>query len=429
MARASTPTLLSLDRFARIFGMPPLPFNQALTVNLNPPVFPVGNCSSVWYQYDWQNYDQSSREQVAMAIDNAEKELAGIMGFYPAPKWIYEEEITYPRMYNNLFSDSDGLLPNGLAVSVHTKNSKLLGLGKRAVTLQITVSSAPGGGLVYSDADSDGFYETATITTAVAATDKKEVKLYFAGHSGDPTYEIRPVKSKTLVGGVLTVVLDSWLLIKPDLWEHYPTDTGTSVIDASTTANFVTSVEIYREYNDTTVAPITFYWEGSPGCSGCGGNGCELCLNGTQDGCASIRDANLGNIVPYPAEYYNGTWAYTEPLYFGEPRTLKVSYLSGAVDSLYLQGVTHDPLSNYWAEVIAWLALTRLERDVCGCGSAQAIAERLRVNLIESTSGGSSYYPVQDVITNPLGTRMGEFMAWKRVQNSGENRRLRVAVI
>ncbi len=60
-----------------------------------------------------------------------------------------------------------------------------------------------------------------------------------------------------------------------------------SAIDISTVANYVTSVDVYREYTDFTQASTEFYWETS--CELCGGAGCSACSLSTQDGCFHVR--------------------------------------------------------------------------------------------------------------------------------------------
>ena len=94
MARASTDTLLSLDRYAAVLGIPPPHFNQGFS-NV---IFPItASCPAVWFQYAWQNYDSVSREDLALEIANAEQDIADVLGYWPAPKWIAQEAHRYPR--------------------------------------------------------------------------------------------------------------------------------------------------------------------------------------------------------------------------------------------------------------------------------------------------------------------------------------------
>ena len=81
MARANTPTLLSLDRFAQILGVPPAHFAGGYTAT----VFPVtSSCSQVWFQHAWQAADKVGREELAVAIAGAEGDIASELGYWPA---------------------------------------------------------------------------------------------------------------------------------------------------------------------------------------------------------------------------------------------------------------------------------------------------------------------------------------------------------
>lgn len=412
MARASVETLLSLDRYAKIFGIPPIHFNGAGTPSLSPVVFPQDStCSSVWFQYDWQYYDKVSREQLAMAIKNAEEEIASIIGYYPAPMWINEEKIHYPRPYRREYF-GDGKNIRAQMKSVNTKYGRVRSIGQRALTLLGTPT------VVYTDEDSDDFEETATITiNDVDVDDLCEIKAYFTGYDGDPVWEIRQPSSVTLVGSTLTMVFDSWLLIDPDLWEAYPTSAGMEEIDISGTGNYVTTIDVYREYTNTAVKSVDFYWEAyAQTCTECSGTGCDVCQNTTQDGCANIRESEAGIIVPVPANYDSDDAQWNKTTWTGcrEPDYISLWYRAGDVDKRYLSGHSCDPLSNYWAQTIAWLATARLSRDFCSCNNLKSIGKDLQEDLSMS-AGGKTYFSTIEIINNPLGTRRGEVMAWKRI--------------
>lgn len=426
MARASTPTLLSLDRYAKILGITPVHFNGAAVPATSPVVFPLsGSCSNIWSQYSWQASDMVSREDLARAIHNAEMDIRREVGYSPAPEWIAQEVQRWSRPGRPEWRGY-ALNVNGHGMGFKTAWGKVIQAGRRATTL-IDTPTTGAGELVYSDEDGDGFSETATITvsTTLTSAEECEVKVYFASKVAAPEWEIRPLKSVTISGGTLTIVADSWLFIDPDLWEAFPTDDGFSAIDISTTSNFVTSVDVYREYTDHTQVSAQFLWErsGVAGstwngliCSNCGGSGCAVCAMPTQDGCLSIRNAELGIVIPSPATYdaTNSQWnavAYTN---CDMPAQVKLWYRAGEIDDRYLSGQICEPLSEYWAMTIAMLATARLERPLCACNNVTALAEDWRKDLSETTSS-VSYFTPSDVIGNPFGTRKGEVMAWQRV--------------
>src|SRR3990170_1966590 len=91
-------TLLSLPRYAKMCGINPVHFAGATAVNLNPVVMPVGStCGEVWARHDWQDYDHISHESLALAIRNAEEEIARAAGYWAAPTWLTEEVQEFPR--------------------------------------------------------------------------------------------------------------------------------------------------------------------------------------------------------------------------------------------------------------------------------------------------------------------------------------------
>lgn len=87
MARASRPTLLSLDRFAAILGLVPTAFNQGVSEV----IFPGNASCDPWFQYSFQRHDAVAREDVALEIEQAEQDIANFLGWWPAPRWIAQD--------------------------------------------------------------------------------------------------------------------------------------------------------------------------------------------------------------------------------------------------------------------------------------------------------------------------------------------------
>jgi len=77
----------------------------------------------------------------------------------------------------------------------------------------------------------------------------------------------------------------------------------------------------------------------------------------------------------------------------------------------YLSGYTCDPLDDQLANMIAWVTTARLERELCSCGNVTALAERLRTDLA-FTGTDTSFVIDFSLLSNPIGTRVGEVMAW-----------------
>jgi hypothetical protein len=418
-------TLLSLPRFARMVGIAPLHFAGVTASSLNPQVFPTGSsCGDVWPRYDWQKSDQVSHESLAYSIKDAEETLAKEVGYFAAPMWIAKEKKMYPRDFyrEGMYQVRD---VRGLPKGLNTRYGKIISGGRRGIEF-ITSATVLAGSLVYTDNDSDGLFETATITIPVKTTNACEYKIYFTGTNGQQDWEIRTPRVVDLTGGVLTLEFESWLFVEPGLLYAFPTDDGFQAVDMSTTASLVAAVDVYREYNDTSLASAVFQWEGNSTCGYCGGVGCSACSDIEQDGCIQVRDPEAGIVVPTPATY-DVTWSASSFDVCRAPDKVELYYLTGDQSNEYLRGISCDPLSDMWAWCIIWLAIARLERPPCSCNRLKNLFDYLRVDLSNSTSAGS-YFQGMELTTNPFGTHRGEMMAWKRVKHH-VGRKMSVAVI
>ncbi len=432
MARASTVTLLSLDRFARIMSLNPAHFNQGVGAAV---MVAGGGCQDVIHQYQWQANDRVSREDLALAIANAEEDIANIVGFYPGPKCINDEIHRYPQPYRPEWF-GDGTNIRGMGKSIKADRGKVITPGVCASSLIAVCTHGIGGTLDYIDTDADGYLDTARIVQPTAVTDIRELHVFFHGYLGDPAWEIRPPKAISITAGIATIDFWAWQLFLPSLWEALTTATPAGAIDLADNAAYVTSVDLYREYIDTTQPSARFYWEPGPGlpfdcsCSACGGTGCPVCGLTTQTGCLHIRDVIHGLVVPEPATYdeQGAAWAAASWTECREPDQVKIYYQAGDLDQAYRAGTAWDPLSTWWAETIAWLATARLERDICSCSAGSKMFAELRANTSRIDQQGPNWDITDDDKGNPLGPHWGEIKAWRRIKKVYP-RRIKVAVV
>jgi len=428
-------TLLSLPRYARVMGINPVHFQGGFGND----VWPLtDNCSDIWPSRSWQRSDAVSREDLATAILGAEADVARVLGYWPAATWISNEMHPTPKFYRNDLVDGGGrqFATSPARKSVMTRYKKVISGGRRAVTL-IDSPSVGGGDLVYSDEDSDGFIETATITVTTTVTDTCELKAYFPNKSGAREWEIRDPRSVTISGGVGTLVFDAWLFIEPEIQMAYPTHNDYVGICLDTIDNYVDTVDVYREYNDIVSPQAQFFWE--PGesavCSSCALtiNGSTLLPSGSseatgtctecgftaQDGCLLVRDFDTGQVVPAPGTYDATLGKYTISSYAigRDPDIVKIWYRAGDVGEARLAGYSCDSMSHFYAETIAWIATARLERPPCACGNLTALFERLRERPTSKEIREAIDF---GVLGNPIGTLRGELMAWSRLSRLGE---------
>ena len=421
MARASTPTLLSLDRYAQILGVAPPAFNSGVS-NV---VFPPETACHTWWQYEWQNHNAVSREEVAREIAIAEQDIANYMGWWPAPRWIAQDVKMYPRFHRPEYYEGAGVNVRFQLKSIKTSYGKIVEPGQRAVTY-IGTAEAQGApcSLAITDEDGDTFDETVTVScTGVTTTDECEIKVYFEGHNGEPEWEIRPARTKAIVLGTFTATFYAWQFIDPDLWEAFPThaNAGTPPVNLDAGASYVTEVDIYREYNDPTATSAVFYWEPEPSSIGgvcCGGTGCVRCSLTEQEGCATIRNAEMGVLSSAPATYNEdtGVWDSAGWSVCRNPDQMKVYYYCGNLSELNRAGRRCDGLSDQWARIIAFLATARLRRPLCDCSGVSSLVDWLQTNTAMGTRE-QTYTVLWDDLSNPFGTRNGEMEAYRHCRS------------
>jgi hypothetical protein len=382
-------------------------------------------CSEIFWQHSWQNQDAASRETIAEHIAVVEDEIAEILKYYPAPRWHTSEEHVFPQTWDPaLYSGGHDL--RGQRKLVKTKFGKLIAGGARAVSLVGTATTAAAK-LVYSDTNSYEFSNLATITLATSLTNVKEIKLYFAGKGGDEAWEIRPVKSKQITGGNVIITVDAWQLIDPDLWETLPDGAGLSAINISDDGNFETSVDVYREYIDTTLPAVTFFWRDP--CNYCGGSGCSACVRTSQTGCLVIVDAENGLVSPFPANYDADTATWVEDTWdnYRAPDAVQISYYAGERDERYLRGVAHEPMPQVFIKAIAYMTTARLIGGLCGCPRISNLVDWLQED-VSRLSQGASFFTPPEILLNPFGIRRGEVLAYKACRKPGL-RNARVALV
>jgi hypothetical protein len=423
MSRSDIPTLLPLDTYAKLMGLNPLAFNQAVGHGAGGgEVFKVGNSQqAIWFQYDYQASAQFSRDSLAIAISRAERDIATYLGWWPAPIWTSQEVHRFPRPFlKATFGDGRDL--RGQMKAVRASWGKVINGGQRAVTLLGEANK--GIELVFSDEDNDGFDETATITlTNVTLTDVCEAKVYFSGKAGDPIWEVRPARARTLVAGTLTLIFDSWLFLDPDLQNAIPLGDAHPVIDADEVVSYVNIVDVYREYTDTTAPSAQFLWERQPGssfifCQSCGGLGCETCSYIAQDACLLPKDPHMGLVSTSPAEYDtdNEYWKLVNYAGGREPDIVKLWYRSGYLSQRSLSGSDCSSLDIDMAYAIAMLASARLDCDFNANNNVTQKLKALQRDYSESFQEGSTFFVEPSLLRNSFGTRLGELRAYKTLK-------------
>lgn len=374
MARASEYTLLPLDQWAQILGLSPWEFN-----GFTFPAPKSNQCREIFRQYQWQG-DHLSREEVASAIADAERMIADMALFWPAPHYEVDEVVQYPRPYQR---DAYGVAGTwrGEWKSFGLKYHKVISGG---VVNRTHIGTIGGADLTKLDLDSDGVYETfqAVITDAAigSITDEDEIALYFVtanrhGEAIGETWRIRPVRV-SISGNTATITGHRTLLTNP-VPEFVVAPTDLVVSDAT---NYVTSVECYRVFTDTTATAALPYqgvaiWKNVPECTqDCTFTVKPLCLGQDQN-----EQGQVFASFEFPCE---ATWLGNR-----EPDRVQVNYVAGLP-------LVNGKMEPEMAKAVTYLSLSLLAKEPCGCDRVNRIFAKYQAPILrfEDNSANAQGY-------------------------------------
>jgi hypothetical protein len=415
MARAETPTWLSLDEWARFHGFDPLHFN-----GLRSDGHTLGNCDITWTQHRWQR-GQVSREDIAEAIQEAEDDLRRLLGYNLLPDWD-EDRIPVTRHWQPGLIQTTPIRADGFQETALFPRGEWLMGGERVATLL-----ADGEIVVWPGGPTETYAANrlATLTATVAATlNPDEVRLYFEPDAdlgigeADPAWEIRPLESVDVTGTTLTITVRRELLMLP-AFQEAPGD-GVDEFkaqSADTNATFVTALDIARVYNDPQ-NQLQLEWvpDGDGSSGSCGA--CVACELRSQTGCILGVDRQAGILSFAPA-----TWDPSSEIFTTErlaacrqPDRLLVRSYTGftANDSRGANPNRARTMDKELARYVAILSAANLRGEPCGCEAAVSIQkyqEEMDANL-----GDKSFQIGFNDARNPLGMKVGQMQVWRRVK-------------
>lgn len=381
MARANTQTLLSLDRFAQIIGMHPLTFNQ-ISVNIDSETL---GCGHTLYQYAWQK-SRVGREDIARAIATAEQRIGDLLRYDVAPKW-----------------NTQDLRSIGWNLGSVGARGYIIEAGIEAKTLIDDVVA-----IGYSDEDGDGYKETATVTANVGSvTDPQEIAVYYPGEVASDAWEIRPTKV-SIASGVATIVFQRHQAVIRDLIEAplNPDD-----VDGLDDDNFLTTVDVYRHYNDPT-SQANVIWDVESSCDVCSGDtSCVTCGRAIQTACMQILNRRTGRVQLTPASYDADNDRFVASIWSvnRDPNRAQLYYRAGYYDANSSNGATPFlTMSRVFEDVVARYALSLLPMPICDCGVANALYDEVRKDLSDIEDGRTTAFSAG----NTLGRTAGALDAW-----------------
>ena len=145
------------------------------------------------------------------------------------------------------------------------------------------------------------------------------------------------------------------------------------------------------------------------------------------------RDTALGIVVPFPATYDEDdcTWIKASYSSTSRPDMVRLWYIAGEQDKRFINCRTCDPMTNFWARIIARMATARLERPICMCTNMLTLSENLRQDLSQFSRGETTHFQTADIIDCPFGTLRGEVEAWRRIKKvlRDKSKKVSVAII
>jgi hypothetical protein len=367
-------------------------------------LFPNNVCGDIFFQSDWQHSDRVGRDSIAMAIQQAEQEIAREAGYNLLPDWTLDERLPYPRPSFPEAYNLMGVNPRWQLKSVEATRGHLITGGIRAKTL-----IQAGAAVVRTDTDTDGYSETCTVIVPVTTTDTNEIRAYYPSQSGADAWEIRPIKV-AISGGFATITFKSWQIVAANQMDAL----NAQALDAATAGNYETTVDVYRVYNNPATQ-AQLLWEDYPTCCGT----CNACTLGMQDACFHLRNPRLGILVPAPAtwdatdeEFDTAEWSACR-----EPDQIRLWYYSGYRDNSILR--PYADLSPKLEFAVAVFAASKFERPVCGCSNVNQFIEKWRRDGAYSSQNEGGFTVTAEQASNRLGTSMGALYAW-RVIHQGD---------
>lgn len=420
VARAETLTKLPLDRWAAIVGIHPAHFNGVYFGDS------AGLCQQPWLQHPWQASDRIGREEVAIAIAQAEADLEGYLGYRLLPSWEVDEWTPTTRPVRKDLVNLSGTDLRGFPSAVAADWGYMVSGGIRQQSL-ITEGVA----VAYTDSDGDDYDEVATaLVTLPSGVPGCEVHLYYPGEAGADEWEIRPIAvDDSVTPAVVTFRREQAVLatLQPD---YFPPaeDSHLRGVDGADDANFLTTIDAYRVYNDPQTQ-VTFLWEPfGIGCSSCD-TGCNLCAYSAQTGCLMLRDKPRLSIVSLRPGSWNATTLEfdSESWTVGRlPEFARLYYYAGWRDKkLSCPTIRMDP---EWERIVAYYAAALLDRPICECNNIKAWVQHWQRDL--AIPGADDALRASDAdLDNPFGTRRGAVWAWKRVVRRGPKAAIGSAVL
>lgn len=420
--------MLPLDTWRSITGLPPWAFWGFADSGSGAIVPITSKCSTLLYEYDWQGSDAAGRQSIREAIATAEWKMLDYLGYRPMPEYVDFALVDWPRYYQASLDRGYDFDATGRRIAVQAPEGYVQAMGVESLTLIGTVTTAMGGGLVYSALFNALLQDTFTITIATTVTDPNELAVYFstADRFDDldvgERWRIEPV-NVSITAGVATITGRKWLCGIPINYQNPAQNAGP--LDPQVAGNFVTSLDVYQRTtngngNSVTTCQATLVYETNDCGAAWGSCWCGTGTVSSDPGTvgeviarAGIRHKEYGLVTPGAAVYDSGagTWSSQwccSVIGFCDPDRVKLRYLAGYP----LEG---RQMARRFRDPVAWLATAELKRRVCACRETSERLWQLQQDMTLESTETERYTVAPRDLDNPFGTRRGHIAAWKAV--------------
>lgn len=399
MARATTRTLLSLDRFAQIVGIHPLHFNQVHIAG-------IPTCGNTILQYPWQSAGRVSREDIALAIKSSEDKVAAELGYDIAPRWVTDELVRVNSWSWTGKASRGMILVGGVeALSLIEEDAP--------VTFDTRFAKEPTRTTPLDNTEYLGYQELAIVDVEVAdGVVASEISVFYPASAGfnsggDYAWEIRPVRIE-IADGRATITFRREQLVVPALLEEFVALEVNGLDDDA----FLGSVDVYRHYNDLS-NQVQFRYRSSCCCL----SGCAQCTYTTHAGCLIPTYSRMGHVSLAPSTWDGEAHVLSlDDMCLGTPEGAVLQYKAGY----------EGPDAQAFERIVAHLALAELGQSLCDCSGIENKFDYYTTDLVSGVSpvGGSDSKQRVYKDPSPLGSTRAAFEAWEYVKNKALGRGL-----
>jgi hypothetical protein len=193
-------------------------------------------------------------------------------------------------------------------------------------------------------------------TVAVGYTNVNELLLYYPGQT---KYTLRPT-SVVISGGTATVQIPRARLLLPIYYQNYDDVNERPVY--TTDAHFLQSVDVRREYVDTTTGSNLVWHRQYPQSYDCVSvdaacNPSTSCGETLQLACAYVRDQRQG-VVMYEPATYNGGWVKSVRAVKRDPDYIQTQYSQGWYQR-------YEEIESQLTRAVIAIAHNNFPRDPC----------------------------------------------------------------